>query len=101
MFAWTTSPLFAQPSQIVYDNTAPGDIYFADGGFNNFVFFDNTAGTGAFGYLNPPNLIFAAVPSTTIATTVPEPSTWAMMILGLAGLGFVAYCRQRPADPTP
>ncbi len=24
---------------------------------------------------------------------VPEPSTWAMMILGFAGIGFMAYRR--------
>ena len=28
---------------------------------------------------------------------VPEPSTWAMMILGFAGLGFMAYRRRRNA----
>jgi hypothetical protein len=28
---------------------------------------------------------------------VPEPSTWAMMLLGMAGLGFAAYRRTRPA----
>jgi hypothetical protein len=28
-------------------------------------------------------------------TAVPEPSTWAMMILGFAGLGFMAYRRSR------
>lgn len=29
---------------------------------------------------------------------VPEPSTWAMMILGFAGIGFIAYCRKsKPA----
>ena len=26
---------------------------------------------------------------------VPEPSTWAMMLLGLAGIGFVGYRRSR------
>ncbi|MES2193446.1 MAG: PEPxxWA-CTERM sorting domain-containing protein [Pseudomonadota bacterium] len=25
---------------------------------------------------------------------VPEPSTWAMMILGFAGVGFMAYRRK-------
>jgi len=29
---------------------------------------------------------------------VPEPSTWAMLILGFAGVGFMAYRRKsRPA----
>jgi hypothetical protein len=29
-------------------------------------------------------------------TAVPEPSTWAMMILGFFGIGFVAYRRRSP-----
>jgi hypothetical protein len=29
-----------------------------------------------------------------IASSVPEPSTWAMMILGLSGVGFMAYRRR-------
>jgi hypothetical protein len=35
---------------------------------------------------------------TPITTDVPEPSTWAMMILGFAGVGFMAYRRKsKPA----
>ena len=30
-----------------------------------------------------------------VASAVPEPSTWAMMILGFAGVGFMAYRRSR------
>jgi hypothetical protein len=30
-----------------------------------------------------------------VVTAVPEPSTWAMMILGFAGIGFMAYRRSR------
>jgi hypothetical protein len=33
--------------------------------------------------------------SLTIAAAVPEPSTWAMMILGFCGLGFIAYRRKQ------
>jgi hypothetical protein len=29
-----------------------------------------------------------------VTTAVPEPSTWAMMILGFAGVGFMAYRRK-------
>ena len=32
-------------------------------------------------------------------TVVPEPSTWAMMLLGFAGLGFAAYRRVRNGSP--
>jgi PEP-CTERM motif len=37
-------------------------------------------------------------PGTWAVTTVPEPSTWAMMLLGFAGIGFLAYRRNtKPA----
>ena len=32
-----------------------------------------------------------------IGSAIPEPSTWAMMLLGFAGLGFVGYRRSRKA----
>jgi hypothetical protein len=39
----------------------------------------------------------AGLTGTDFAATaaVPEPSTWAMMILGFAGVGFMAYRRSR------
>ena len=40
---------------------------------------------------------FEFLPGTTPFSTVggvPEPSTWAMLILGFAGVGFVAYRRK-------
>jgi len=42
---------------------------------------------------------FAFSPGVFAATSaVPEPSTWAMMILGFAGVGFTAYRRKsKPA----
>jgi PEP-CTERM motif len=36
--------------------------------------------------------------TVVIGGAVPEPSTWAMMILGLAGIGFMAY--RRKSKPT-
>jgi hypothetical protein len=41
-----------------------------------------------------------ATPNQTLITTtpVPEPSTWAMMALGFAGLGFTAFRRSRKGD---
>jgi hypothetical protein len=32
-----------------------------------------------------------------VTVTVPEPSTWAMMVLGFAGLGFAGYRRSSKA----
>jgi hypothetical protein len=36
-----------------------------------------------------------AVVSDGVASAVPEPSTWAMMILGFCGVGFMAYRRKQ------
>jgi hypothetical protein len=37
--------------------------------------------------------------SSPIGAPVPEPSTWAMMLLGFAGLGYAAYRRSHSARP--
>jgi PEP-CTERM motif len=37
----------------------------------------------------------AAVTLATGASPVPEPSTWALMIAGFAGLGWLGYSRHR------
>ncbi|MGP7985334.1 PEPxxWA-CTERM sorting domain-containing protein [Rhodoblastus sp.] len=31
--------------------------------------------------------------AVTVSSAVPEPATWAMMLLGFAGLGFAGYRR--------
>ena len=36
--------------------------------------------------------------TTSSVSAVPEPSTWAMMILGFAGIGFMAYRRRNGAQ---
>ena len=38
--------------------------------------------------------------SVTVSAGVPEPSTWAMMLLGFAGLGFAGYRRTKKSDAT-
>jgi hypothetical protein len=54
-------------------------------------FFDVTQ-IGAVPY-DPETAFFITGPS------VPEPSTWAMLLLGFTGLGFVAYRQTRRATP--
>jgi hypothetical protein len=46
-----------------------------------------TPGTYKWTWGTGPNQNFTLV----IGTVVPEPSTWAMMLLGFAGLGFMGY----------
>jgi hypothetical protein len=45
---------------------------------------------------NPPFLGTLVIDVTTNGMTpVPEPSTWALMLLGFAGLGFAGWRRKR------
>jgi hypothetical protein len=37
--------------------------------------------------------------ATGLTAAVPEPSTWAMMILGFFGLGWMAYRRRQDCRP--
>jgi hypothetical protein len=80
------SPVLDTPNSLVINGGSPvsGDGYFADynyecvGGCNNN--YDNYAN------LDPTSLTISGV---------PEPSAWAMMILGFLGLGFLAYRKKR------
>jgi len=50
-----------------------------------------SAGTGEAGGL------FGVTTTVTTTSGVPEPSTWAMMFIGFAGLGFAGYRKARTA----
>jgi hypothetical protein len=44
------------------------------------------------------DLPFDVTATFASASAAPEPSTWAMMIIGFAGIGFMAYRRKsKPA----
>jgi PEP-CTERM motif len=52
-------------------------------------------------FIATPNLFsFATNAAAPLADTVPEPSTWAMMLLGFAGLGIAGLCRARTGHAT-
>jgi hypothetical protein len=46
-------------------------------------------------------VISASLEITHPTPPVPEPSTWALMVAGFAGLGFVGYRQTRRAKPRP
>jgi PEP-CTERM motif len=58
-------------------------------GFNSVLSVDFSAGSASFPDPAFDNLV--------VTTAVPEPSTWAMMILGFAGIGYMAYRRRNSA----
>jgi hypothetical protein len=54
--------------------------------------------TGSAAVATATTIFFNQTGGATLAPAVPEPSTWAMMILGFAGIGFMAY--RRKSKPT-
>ena len=42
---------------------------------------------------------FNGLDNITVSAAVPEPSTWAMMILGFAGIGYMTYRRRNQNAP--
>jgi hypothetical protein len=87
------------------DGTAVAGLYFGglfEGEYDAFSqTFATTPGssyTVELLYTNPEsNNPTGFMVTTTGASTVPEPSTWAMMLLGFAGLGYVGYRTTRKA----
>jgi hypothetical protein len=55
--------------------------------------------TANWGHGDSENLVGTFVESTVAA--VPDPSTWAMMLLGFAGVSFMAYRRSRRDQSLP
>ena len=59
------------------------DFTTATGGSFNLIFSSDIA--GAYG---------PVIGDVTVSSAVPEPSTWAMMVIGFLGVGFIAYRRK-------
>ena len=64
-------------------------------GLDTTDFVKNTAGFLFAADVANPEGSTGPVGANTITAAVPEPSTWAMMILGFAGIGFMTYRRSR------
>ncbi len=55
------------------------------------LYFTNVSGPVTFEGLGPSNNVGDLLGTVTVSTGVPELSTWAMMFVGFAGLGFSGY----------
>ena len=100
---WTASnnqTLSGQPAFTYIDNTLISNQHLD---FSNYIGPGHTTASDFIFFALPASqYVLDLVPSsgqtTTLSSAVPEPSTWAMMILGFLGLGFVAYRRKtKPA----
>jgi hypothetical protein len=78
----------------VTHNTAADSLTFTAVGTIDFTGFDPTAATFVLSAQGDNIDSFSAVANVA---AVPEPSTWAMMILGFAGISFMAYRRKSAA----
>jgi hypothetical protein len=108
-----TDPVGVSPSA-VFSASITGQVVPGQGGQNGTasIDFDNTVHSFSWGggpftlqvsdvspfALNNSNSIAGEIVLTSVAPAVPEPATWAMMMLGFAGVGFMAYRRRtKPA----
>lgn len=66
-------------------------------GPNNIIYFFMDDFQSLTNYPTLPEAGTGFIDSITVTTSVPEPSIWAMMILGFAGVGFFAYRRRNQA----
>jgi hypothetical protein len=76
--------------------TIPILMSLSAGGQYGFADFGDTA-TFSFNAL-PDGVSYTSASGNFLSGSVPEPSTWAMLLLGFAGIGFMAYRRKsKPA----
>ena len=71
----------------------PNEPNFINPGIYTSVGIDNGSSTGIFGFFdasNSPQITgrFELIPTQLVVTTVPEPSEWAMMLVGFALVGY-------------
>lgn len=72
-----------------------GDYYFTEALLRLQDVLDGRPGWVLYGSTAPSAVAAAFATPAVAAFATPEPSTWAMMLVGFAGLGFAAY-RRRP-----
>ena len=91
VLVYASGALPSTTTAISLPTLAPGTSYYYNLEYDDRIFDTTDGGTIAQYqiYDNDTNGDFST------AGTVPEPSTWALMLLGFAGLGFVGYRQRR------
>jgi hypothetical protein len=89
----------AGPSEVqfVFDGTTYKDVLNPNAPYTQYTFNVTATGSDTFGvnfFDSPSWLALDSFSVTSVASAVPEPSTWAMLLLGFAGLGFMGYRRK-------
>jgi PEP-CTERM motif-containing protein len=94
----TSISLFMPPGDPIFNQTSSNQVgvdffitgYFSTAGFTIWqgTVSDNLGGLGLIDPFGGASTILVNV------AAVPEPSTWAMLLLGFAGVGFMAYRRK-------
>jgi hypothetical protein len=112
---WSTNPAYTYAKEAFNVGSVtlgPGTYFFAihgndsPGGYSDYLA-QGIASSGAassanggaswsVGYESFPS-IAVSLSGDSIASAVPEPATWAMMTLGFAGVGWMAYRRRKSA----
>jgi hypothetical protein len=99
--SWSDNNTYTMLTNVVYEVglVAYLDIgmYGGEGGGTQTmsVYVDPTFAVGAVADPSEYSLVFSGGVGNSPASAVPEPSTWAMMLLGFAGLGVAGYRRHR------
>ena len=88
--------LIASATFVGLQGSSRGDMNYEKWNFQ----FKATGDTTTLSFASDPNEGFfgAALDSVSVIRAVPEPSTWAMLILGFFGLG--GFLRRRGAKPS-
>lgn len=80
----------------IFDESYSG--VYAGAPYQNFTFSVTGTGSDVLQFISAQDPAFTYLDDVSLnVAAVPEPSTWAMMILGFAGVGFMAYRRRNQA----
>jgi hypothetical protein len=99
-FALDFNTLFASTTETFtlsngFSTSVSNTANISSGPNSEFIGFISTVPFNTITLSVPNGQSLAIADFTTATSAVPEPSTWAMMLLGFAGLGFMAYRRKQ------